>query len=291
MPVVAGFLNAFAVYLAKSQLKVFKHAPSFPAAVFLSALCAAIIQFLPMVVNIPVPSSLVGLVVSTLVAILFDLPAKTLTELAPNSFAGGLKSLPTFSGVPSLSFLFSGSTISKVGTAVVGIVVISLVETLLASKVVALNSPEKGEPDLNKLASALGLGTFVTSLFGGIGGTGLIPNTVLNCKSGGAGSNLSALTYGTFLSLCVVLLAPIIGKVPMACLAGVMFIVSMNTFEWKETQELFTHAVLKTNMKHIMDLVAMITTFFLCLEVDMGVGVIVGVIISKLHPLLSKLLS
>lgn len=59
----------------------------------------------------------------------------------------------------------------------------------------------------------------VSALFGGFGGCGLIPNTLLNGNSGGEGY-ASSFAYSIFLGLFVVVLAPIIGKIPMASLAG-----------------------------------------------------------------------
>ena len=48
-PVLAGFLNAFALFLVKSQVKVFVKAPHVGAAVGIAGLCVGLIQGLPMV--------------------------------------------------------------------------------------------------------------------------------------------------------------------------------------------------------------------------------------------------
>ena len=47
--VLAGFLNAFALFLVKSQLKVFVKAPHVGAAVGIAGLCVGLIQGLPLV--------------------------------------------------------------------------------------------------------------------------------------------------------------------------------------------------------------------------------------------------
>ena len=109
---------------------------------------------------------------------------------------------------------------------------ISLVETLLARRVAC----DTMEPDdesaatcpadeksqniaANEAAVALGLGNALSSLFGGFGGCGLIPNTVLNSRNGGH-TAVSSVSYAVSLSLAVLLFAPIIGRVPVAALAG-----------------------------------------------------------------------
>jgi Sulfate permease family len=60
---------------------------------------------------------------------------------------------------------------------------------------------------------------------------------VLNTKSGGK-TAISSISYAVFLAAMVVTFAPIIGRVPMPALAGLMLTVAFNTFEWGETWHL-----------------------------------------------------
>lgn len=89
--VLAGFLNALGLALLVSQFP----AMSTPEAASLALICAGLTQFLP---SAPVPSSLVGLAVASLVGIIFQFDVPTLAAKAkdPLAFAGGLAALPQF---------------------------------------------------------------------------------------------------------------------------------------------------------------------------------------------------
>lgn len=234
-PVVAGFLNSFAVFLLKSQLKFFQSAGQWlPAAtlypaVGVASLCIALIRLTPLVTR-AVPASLVGLVVSSLVALGSGLPLKSLADVSgADVFRGGLSSLPHFSGLPTVPLTMA--TLKVLMPVAVGITMISLVETLLARRVACESLDPEDEAATcpaddqsqrraaNEAAIALGLGNTLSSLFGGFGGCGLIPNTVLNSRNGGH-SAVSSVSYAVSLSLAVLLFAPIIGRVPVAALAG-----------------------------------------------------------------------
>ena len=66
---------------------------------------------------------------------------------------------------------------------------ISVLETLLASKVVEEQAREAGRPsegDNNWLLGGLAMGNLASAALGGFGGCGLIPQTLLNAQSGGS---------------------------------------------------------------------------------------------------------
>jgi hypothetical protein len=65
--------------------------------------------------------------------------------------------------------------------------------------------------DSDRLISGLGIGNFLSAIFGGFGGCGLIPNTLLNGSAGGEGY-ASAISYASCLGLSVLAFAPVIGK-------------------------------------------------------------------------------
>jgi SulP family sulfate permease len=232
-PVVAGFLNSFALFLLKSQIKFFQSggqwlpAASLHPALCVATICIALIRLTPLVTR-AVPAALVGLVVSSLAAVASGLPLKSLADVSgAELFRGGLASLPRFSGLPTVPLTLA--TLRIVLPTAVGITMISLVETLLARRVAcdtiddesaACPADEKSQNEAaNESAVALGLGNALSSLFGGFGGCGLIPNTVLNSRNGGH-TAVSSVAYAVSLSLAVLLFAPIIGRIPVAALAG-----------------------------------------------------------------------
>jgi SulP family sulfate permease len=140
--------------------------------------------------------------------------------------------------------------------------------------------------DNDRAVLGMGLGNLVAALFGGFGGCGLIPNTLLNASSGGVGY-ASGFAYAIFSALAVVGCAPLLGKLPMAALAGLMVTVAGNTLQWKESAELLLHA--PRGVQPVMDLLAMLATTALCFKVDMGLGVAVGVLLAKLPAIAGRL--
>ena len=133
-----------------------------------------------------------------------------------------------------------------------------------------------------------GAGNLLCALFGGFGGCGLIPNTLLNASSGGVGY-ASGYAYALFTALAVVFCSPVLGAMPMAALAGLMLTVATNTFQWHETSTLLKSTF--TSVQHGMDLLAMLVTTYLCFKVDMGLGVAAGVLLAKLPTIVNTIKS
>lgn len=77
-----------------------------------------------------------------------------------------------------------------------------------------------------------GVGNLAAGLTGGIGGCALIGQSIINAQSGGGVSRLSGVSMAVFLGLGIVGFAPLIGRIPVCALAGVMLLVCQSTFSW-----------------------------------------------------------
>jgi len=224
---------------------------------------------------------MVGIAVSSTVARTARFPIKTLSDLVgAGSFKGGLAALPPFIGIPKVPMDLG--TLSVLLSAAVGTAVICVVETLLAERIACdmyrckVAVFEVDRPDRSIVG--LGLGNLVSSLFGGFGGCGLIPNTLLNGSSGGEGY-ASGFAYSISLALAVILFSPLLGAIPMAALAGLMLTVAASTMQWTETLRL-CRGVLK-GWQPTADWLAMVVSTAVCYGVDMGVGTAAGVVIAQ----------
>lgn len=299
---VAGFMNAFAIFLLKKQIKLFKNfsPATLPASLLTAGLCVAGINGLPRVIR-GAPGSLLGLAFSSLVsAVLLRLPVQSLAEYAGgNVFSGGLSALPSFSGLAALRTLLYGSSGGQTFLQVLGVVLpaafgvatISILETAIAVEISGKHyantraMPESGgiyTPHANMAMKGLGLGNMLSALLGGFGGCGVVPNTSLNNKSGGR-LLLSSVFCSLMLGLSVVSIAPLIGAIPLAALGGLMIQVAINTVEWREIGELINEA--KSGSTHgLVDLLTMMLTTVVCFK-DMALGVLVGMAVSKSGPL------
>ncbi|KAL3782136.1 hypothetical protein ACHAWO_007496, partial [Cyclotella atomus] len=319
--VLSGFLNGLGFILLFSQASVFRTAAKAGAlkpTVGIAALCFSIVQGLPLITK-AVPSSLVGLVVASIVGSVLKLPLSTLeSTVAAGTFSGGFSSLPSLVNLGNLwNQMTSIPALKIVMPAAVSIVIISLVETLLAGKVVDELTgqkpcpypfePENAKTDEEKelyegctpttydvptrSVMALSAGNIVSSLFGGFGGCGLIPQTVLNIKSGGGGAFSSA-SYAAAMAAFVVFLAPLVGKISEAALAGIMITVAYDTVAWDSSWKTIKAVINPSKYldgkgrnisrgQRIIELVALSLSSYICYFGNLAVGIVSGVAVQR----------
>lgn len=120
---------------------------------------------------------------------------------------------------------------------------------------------------------ALGVANMVTPIFGGIPATGAIARTMTNINNGGR-TPVAGMIHAVVLLLILLFLMPLARFIPMACLAGVLVVVSYNMSEWRS----FT-ALLK-NPKS--DVIVLLITFFLTVIFDLTVAIAVGLLLACL---------
>jgi MFS superfamily sulfate permease-like transporter len=112
----------------------------------------------------------------------------------------------------------------KVYLLAVTIAIIASLESLLSTEAGDKLDPQKRITPTNRELKAQGLGNLVSGLIGGLPVTAVIVRTSANVNSG-AKTKLSAIIHGLFLLLSVILLASILNKIPLACLAAVLLVV------------------------------------------------------------------
>lgn len=120
---------------------------------------------------------------------------------------------------------------------------------------------------------AQGIGNTLCGFFGSFAGCAMIGQSIINFTSGGRG-RISNLVGAVLLILFVVSLSDYIALLPVAALAGIMFVVCINTFEWSSLRRL------KRMPKP--DAVIMIAVTLVTIYTDLAMAVICGVIISAL---------
>lgn len=120
---------------------------------------------------------------------------------------------------------------------------------------------------------ALGVANMVTPIFGGIPATGAIARTMTNINNGGR-TPVAGMIHAVVLLLILLFLMPLARFIPMACLAGVLVVVSYNMSGWRS----FT-ALLK-NPKS--DVIVLLITFFLTVIFDLTVAIAVGLLLACL---------
>lgn len=118
---------------------------------------------------------------------------------------------------------------------------------------------------------ALGVANMCTPLFGGIPATGAIARTMTNINNGGH-TPVAGIVHSVVLLLILLLLMPLAQYIPMACLAGVLVVVSYNMSGWRSFREL-----LKGSKS---DVAVLLITFFLTVIFDLTIAIEMGLLIA-----------
>jgi len=262
-PAMYGFVNGLAIVIAMAQFKFFENQGT--TMYILVAVTMLIMYFLPKVTK-AVPSGLVAIVVLTLGV--YYIHIDTL-------LVGSLADLTQFSGkLPHFilsKYIFSLDAIMLVLPYAIIMALVGLIESLLTLAVLDEMSGVRGSG--NKECIALGTGNIACGLFGGMAGCAMIGQSIINFTSGGLG-RLSSFVAATGLLFLVISMTPVLNTIPVAVLVGIMFMVSIGTFEWSS----FSH------IKHMpkTDAFVMITVTIITIFEDLAIAVIAGVIISAL---------
>ena len=279
-PALFGFVNGLAIVIAMAQLTflapvnveqysswidIVKASFSENYIMYIIiAITMATMQFLPKLSK-AVPAGLVAIVMVTLVVYFGHIDTKTVGDLADLSSV----SMPSF--VMPLTELFSWSAMMVILPVSLVVALVGLIESLLTLSVLDEMGGERGSG--NKECIALGVGNTTSGLFGGMAGCAMIGQSVINFTSGGLG-RLSSFTAAVLLIILVVSFSDVIAAIPVAVLVGIMFMVSIGTFEFSSVKRL----------KHMprADAFVLITVTIITVLEDLAVAVIAGIIISAL---------
>ena len=149
------------------------------------------------------------------------------------------------------------------------IAVLGAIESLLSAAVA--DGVIGDRHDSNTELIAQGIANLATPLFGGIPATGAIARTMTNINNGGR-SPIAGIVHAVVLLLILLFLMPLAQYIPMACLAGVLVIVSYNMSGWRVFKGLLK------NPKS--DVTVLLITFFLTFIFDLTVAIEVGLVIA-----------
>ncbi|GIT97637.1 SulP family inorganic anion transporter [Sulfurovum sp. TSL1] len=279
-PALFGFVNGLAIVIAMAQLPFLapKNMDQYSGWMeiisasltenyimyLIVAITMVTMHFLPKFSK-AVPAGLVAIVVLTLITYFMHIDTKVVGDLADLSNV----SMPSF--VMPLSELFTWTSMAVILPTALIVALVGLIESLLTLSVLDEMGGERGSG--NKECIALGIGNSTSGLFGGMAGCAMIGQSVINFTSGGLG-RLSSFTAAVLLITLVVSFSHIIAVIPIAVLVGIMFMVSIGTFEFSSLKRI-------KHMPRTDAFVLVVVTIITVLE-DLAVAVIAGIIISAL---------
>ena len=247
LPVITGFTSGIALTIAIGQLdnflgvttktsdsaiiKVFNfvRGPINPNmyAILIGLLVVAIMILWPKKWNAKVPSSLIGLIVALIVNMLFNLPVDVIGDIPQKLI---LDDRLTFAGI-------NLESIKGLVVPAISIAALAMIESLLCGEV---GKKMKGESfDPNRELVAQGIGNMIIPFFGGVPATAAIARTSVAIKSG-AQTRLVSIFHSIFLLISMFVLAPIMSKIPLSALAGVLMVTAWRMNEWENIKFFIT---------------------------------------------------
>lgn len=211
-----------------------------------------------------IPGSLVAIIVVTLAVYCMKIYGGiTCIDTIGDRFS--IKAQLPEATVPSLNW----EAIKNLFPVAITIAVLGAIESLLSATVA--DGVIGDRHDSNTELVAQGIANVVSPIFGGIPATGAIARTMTNINNGGK-TPVSGIIHAIVLFLILLFLMPLAQYIPMACLAGVLVIVSYNMSGWR---------VFKGLLKNPKaDIVVLLITFFLTVIFDLTVAIEVGLVIA-----------
>ncbi|MDO7252447.1 SulP family inorganic anion transporter [Helicobacter cappadocius] len=259
-PAIFGFVNGLAIVIAMSQLQFFK---SEGAIIYILVGITMLIMFVLPKFTKAIPAGLVAIIGLGTLSYTLHLDTKLVSDLG--NISG---TLPHFS-IPHVPL--NWETLKIILPYSIILALVGLIESLLTLSVLDEIGGERG--DGNKECIAQGIGNTTCGFFGAMSGCAMIGQSIINTASGGT-TRLSSVTTSILIILFVVSIPGIIGEIPIGVLVGIMFMVSIKTFEWASLSRIKS---MSKPDAFILIAVTLITIF-----ADLAIAVIVGVIISAL---------
>ena len=279
-PVMLGFVNGLAIVIFLAQLTQFKVPGSVEVSghgttggewlggielitmLGLVGLTMAIIWVMPRVTKI-IPAPLAGIGIVAVIVIFFGIDVPRVGDMA--AIQGGL---PVFH-IPMVPLTWE--TFQIILPYSIILAAIGLIESLLTLNLVGEITGKRGGASQECIAQ--GASNVVTGFFGGMGGCAMIGQSMINVKSGGR-TRIAGIAAALFLLIFIVAASPLIEKIPLAALVGVMFMVVIGTFAWNSFRVL--------SKVPYMDAFVIVLVTAVTVYADLAVAVVVGVIVSAL---------
>ena len=281
-PIVVGFTSGIAVTIFTTQVKdllgmTIEHVPSDfiekwgtyfshigtidPWSALVGIVSVIIIAVMPRFSK-KVPGSLVAIIIMTVAVLLLKQYAGITTiETIGDRFS--INSTLPGAVVPELTW----ETIKGLVGPAVTIAVLGAIESLLSATVA--DGVIGDHHNSNTELIGQGIANIASPLFGGIPATGAIARTMTNINNGGR-TPIAGIVHAVVLLLIFLFLMPLAQYIPMACLAGVLVVVSYGMSGWR------SFLAMTRNPKS--DVTVLFLTFFLTIIFDLTVAIEFGLI-------------
>ena len=286
VPVITGFTSGIAIVIALGQVDNFfgtvsegenaiqkllsygrlGFAPNMQAVMF-AVLAMAVMILWPKKLTKYLPGSLVAIIVAVVLNFV-------LNPVAESSAVAEVGAIPQ-KLMTADSLLLNGidvSTLPNLIAPAISIAALGMIESLLCG---AAAGRMKGEP-LNSTRElvAQGIGNIIIPILGGVPATAAIARTSVAIKSGGR-TRMVSVIHSITLILSMFLLGGVMGRIPLASLAGVLMVPAWRMNDWPAIRELFRKRLKSASAQFLVTMVA--TVLF-----DLVIAILVGIVAAML---------
>ena len=283
-PIVIGFTSGIALTIFTTQIKdlfgltidgavpadfiskwgvYFENFSSIDLPTTIVGILSVVIIALTPMVSKKIPGSLIAIIIMTIVGVIltnfFGIHVDTIGDrfqINPN--------VPEAT-VPALTWVSIKGLISPALT----IAILGAIESLLSATVA--DGIIGHRHNSNQELIGQGIANILSPIFGGIPATGAIARTMTNINNGGK-TPVAGIIHAIVLLLIYFFLMPLAAYIPMACLAGVLVMVSYNMSGWRTIRQMMK------NPKS--DITVLWLTFFLTVIFDLTIAIEVGIILA-----------
>jgi len=216
------------------------------------------------------PAPLVALVGAALLALALD--AAGFGTATIDSQFGGIPPVPPLPRAPWAGAALDWPAVASLAPTAAAIALLGAIESLLCAVVGDGMAGSRHDPDAELIG--LGIGNLVAPFFGGFAATGAIARTATGIRAGSR-TPVAVVVHSLFLLAAMLALAPLLGFIPMAAMAGLLLKVAWDMSE-------ADHVVRMVRVAPRSDVTVLLVCLVLTVVFDMVVAVVVGIVLAAL---------
>lgn len=260
-PVITGFTSGIAIIIALGQVNNFFGVTSEGLHIKSTLLGLFVILFMvffPKKWNAVIPASFLSIILATIISAILQLDVTTVGAIPKTLF------LETRFDITALDM----ETVNGLLGPAISIAMLGMIESLLCGASAGKMANVRLNSDQELIAQ--GIGNMVLPFFGGIPATAAIARTSVALKSG-ARTRLTGIFHAMGLLIFMFVLGPVMAKIPLSALAGVLMVTAVRMNDWEEIKYIFSHRFKGAAAKFLITMVATIAF-------DLTAAIMIGVV-------------
>lgn len=279
-PVITGFTSGIALIIAIGQidsllgihtstaesaafkLAQYLHGGFIPdwRSILIGLLVITLMVAWPRKWNARFPASLLGIILATGLTALMHWQIGLIGEIPSSLLLGERLRLPAIAWDNYAAYLGPALSITALGA----------VESLLCGAVASNMTGIRLQANQELIAQ--GLGNLIIPFFGGVPATAAIARTSVGIRSGGQ-TRVVSIVHALIMLASMYVLAPLMSRIPLAALAGVLIVTAFRMNEWESISYIFSHRFKTAIITFLLTMLATIT-------LDLTQAILIGAFLS-----------